>query len=156
GGLYTGMGSPFLFSIYVGVAVIALAIGGAFARRRGTRLGAAIFVVSSLPAVGGPTPLLRWVVNAGLATSVRPPEKFIMMAVFALIVFGAQMLERIFAGDEDVRAGALGFAFAATAVAAIIALFGLTPLYGHAFIKIWGMPNGLSADRAIAMSWHDW
>ena len=156
GGLYTGMGSPFLFSIYVGLAVIALAVGGAFVRPRGGRLVLIIFVVSSLFALGGHTPLLRWLFDAGIATSIRYPEKFILMAVFAAIVFATQMLERIFAGDEDVRAGALGFTFAATAVAALIALAGLTPLYGRAFIKIWGMPNGLSADHAIALSWHDW
>jgi hypothetical protein len=156
GGLYTGMGSPFLFSIYVGLAVMALAVGGAFVRPRGGRLVLIIFVVSSLLALGGHTPLLRWLFDAGIATSIRYPEKFILMAVFAAIVFATQMLERIFAGDEDVRAGALGFTFAATAVAALIALAGLTPLYGRAFIKIWGMPNGLSADHAIALSWHDW
>src|SRR5213075_2805070 len=113
GGLYTGMGSPFLFSVYVGLAVIALAVGGLFTRPRGARFLLIVFALSSLLALGGHTPLLKWLFDAGIATSIRYPEKFIMMGIFALIVFGAQMLERIFAGDEDVRAGALGFALAA-------------------------------------------
>jgi hypothetical protein len=156
GGLYTGMGSPFLFNVYVGLGVVALVIGGAFARRRGIGLVAVVFVVSSLLALGGHTPLLRWLFNAGIATSIRYPEKFIMMGIFALIVFGAQMMERIFAGDEDVRAGALGFVFAATVVAAIVAISGATPLYGRAFTKIWGITNGPATPRTIALSWHDW
>lgn len=156
GGLYTGMGSPFLFSVYVGLAVIALVIAGAFVRPRGGRLVLLIFVISSLLALGGHTPLLRWLYNAGIATSIRYPEKFILMAVFAMIVFASQMLERLFAGDEDVRAGALGFAVAATAVAALIAMAGLTPLYGRAFMKIWGLTANSVGKRMVSISWHDW
>ena len=80
GGLYPGMGSPFLFSIYAGIAVTALAIGGAFARPRGGRFVLLIVLFSSLLALGGHTPLLRWLYDAGIATSIRYPEKFILMA----------------------------------------------------------------------------
>lgn len=156
GGLYSGMGSPFLFSVYVGLAVIALSVAGAFVRPRGGRLVLLILIVSSLFALGGHTPLLRWLYNAGMATSIRYPEKFILMAIFAMIVFASQMLERMFAGDEDVRAGALGFTAAATGVAALIALAGLMPLYGHAFMKIWGLTAGANANRMVSLSWHDW
>ena len=156
GGLYTGMGSPFLFSVYVGLAVVALCIGGAMVRPRGGRLVLVIFVVSSLLALGGHTPLLRWLFNAGIATSIRYPEKFILMALFAMIVFASQMLERIFAGDDDVRGGALGFTVAATGVALAVALAGLTPLYGRVFMKIWGLTAGANAARMVSLSWHDW
>jgi hypothetical protein len=156
GGLYSGMGSPFLFSVYVGAAVIALAVGGAFVRPRGGRLVLIIFIVSSLLALGGHTPLLHWLYKAGIAKSIRYPEKFILMAIFAVIIFAAQMLERMFAGDEDVRAGTLGFTVAAASVAALIALTGLTPLYGHAFMKIWGLTAGANANRMVSLSWHDW
>ena len=37
GGLYPGMGSPFIFSIYMGLLMIGLCVGGAFARPRGGR-----------------------------------------------------------------------------------------------------------------------
>lgn len=156
GGLYSGMGSPFLFSVYVGAAVIALAVGGAFVRPRGGRLVLIIFIVSSLLALGGHTPLLHWLYKAGIAKSIRYPEKFILMAIFAVIIFAAQMLERMFAGDEDVRAGALGFTVAAASIAALIALTGLMPLYGHAFMKIWGLTAGANANRMVSISWHDW
>lgn len=168
GGLYPGMGSPFLFSIYVGIAVIALAIGGAFARPRGGRLVLIIFFLSSLLAVGGHTPLLRWLYDAGIATSVRYPEKFILMAVFTLIVFASQMLDRMLAGDEDVRNGALGFAAASALVAAVIAISGFTPLYSRIFNllsktsgivsirKAWGLSAGAAGTPIILLSRTDW
>lgn len=156
GGLYSGMGSPFLFNVYVGLAVVALAVAGAFIRPRGGRLVLVIFFVSSLLALGGHTPFLKWMYKAGVATSIRYPEKFILMAIFALIVFASQMLERMFEGDENVRAGALGFTVAATAVAAVLALAGLTPLYGTVFMKIWGLTAGANATKMVALSWQDW
>ena len=156
GGLYTGMGSPFLFSVYVGLAVIALVVGGAFLRPRGGRLVLIIFVVSSLFALGGHTPLLRWMYDAGIAKSIRYPEKFILMAIFAMILFASQMLERIFAGDDDVRAAVLGFTAAATCVAALLAIAGATPFYARGFMKIWGLTAGPVATRMVAISWHDW
>ncbi|MDP9362112.1 MAG: hypothetical protein M3P29_11735 [Acidobacteriota bacterium] len=168
GGLYPGMGSPFLFSIYVGIAIIALAIGGAFARPRGGRLVLIIFFFSSLLAVGGHTPLLRWLYDAGIATSIRYPEKFILMAVFTLIVFASQMLDRMLAGDEDIRSGALGFAAASTLVAAVIAISGFTSLYPRVFNllsktsdiasirKAWGLTAGAAGTPIILLSRTDW
>jgi hypothetical protein len=168
GGLYPGMGSPFLFSIYAGIAVTALAIGGAFARPRGGRFVLIVFFFSSLMAIGGHTPLLRWLYDAGIATSIRYPEKFILMGVFAMIVFAAQMFDRMLAGDEDVRSGALGFAAATMLVAAVLAISGLTPLYPRLFNllskatdvasirKAWSMTAGSAATAAVVLSRTDW
>ena len=168
GGLYPGMGSPFIFSIYAGIAITALVIGGAFARPRGGRFVLLVVVVSSLMALGGHTPLLRWLYDAGIATSIRYPEKFFLMAVFAMIVFASQMLDRMLAGDEDVRSGALGFAAATMLVAAVIAIIGFTPLYPRIFNlfskatdiasirKAWGSTAGSTATRAVLLSRTDW
>src|SRR3954469_18896539 len=168
GGLYPGMGSPFLFSIYAGIAVMALTIGGAFARPRGGRLVFLLVVFSPIPALGGPPPLLRWLYDAGIATSIRYPEKFILMAVFAMTVFASQMLDRMLAGDEDVRSGALGFAAATMMVAAILAIIGFTPLYPRIFNmlskatdieslrKAWSATAGSAATRAVTQSRTDW
>ena len=59
GGLYPYMGSPFLFSIYPGLAVTALAIGGAVIRPRGSRFVLILTLFSVLMALGSNTPLLR-------------------------------------------------------------------------------------------------
>lgn len=156
GGLYTGMGSPFLFSVYAGLAVVALTIGGAFVRPRGGRLVLFLFFFSSLLALGGHTPLLQWLYKAGIATSVRYPEKYILMGSFALILFASQMLDRLLAGDDDVRGGAIGFALATTVVAAVIAILGFTPWYAKGFMKIWGLGAGPVASRMVSLSRTDW
>jgi hypothetical protein len=168
GGLYAGMGSPFLFSIYSGLAVTALALGGSFARPRGGRFVLIIILLSSLLALGGHTPLLRWLYDAGIATSVRYPEKFFLMAVFAMILFASQMLDRMLAGDEDIRSGALGFAAASALIAALIAISAFTPVYPRLFTllskatdlaslrKAWGATAGTAATHVMLLSRTDW
>ena len=168
GGLYPGMGSPFLFSIYAGIAVIALALGGAFARPRGGRLVLIIVLFSSLMALGGHTPLLHWLYDAGIAISIRYPEKFFLMAVFALILFASQMLDRMLAGDDDVRSGAIGFAAAATLIAVVIAISGFTPVYPRLFNllgkatdiasirKAWSATAGNTMTHVMLLSRTDW
>ena len=156
GGLYTGMGSPFLFSIYVGILVIALTVGGAFVRPRGGRLVLILCAVSALLALGGHTPLMLWLYKANIATSIRYPEKFAMLGIFAIIVFASQMLERLMSGDEEVREGTLGFLAAATAIALALAITGFTPLYGRVFMKLWGLTKTPQATKEINLSHVDW
>ena len=155
GGLYPGMGSPFLFNIYAGLVIFALAIAGFFVRARGARFVLILCSFSLLIALGGHTPVLKWLYDAGIATSIRYPEKFILIAMFALTIFGAQMLDRMLAGDEDVRDAAMGFVLATTVVAVLIALSGFTPYYGKAFAKIWGV-TGAAGKKMIELSHYGW
>jgi hypothetical protein len=156
GGLYPGMGSPFLFSIYVGLLTIALCVGGAFVRPRGGRLVLLIGILSALLALGGHTPVLKLLYKAGIATSIRYPEKFAMMGIFAAIVFAAQMLDRMLAGDDIVRDGAIGFAIATTAVAAVLAILAFTPIYARTFMHIWGMTRNAGSIKMVGLSRNDW
>ena len=155
GGLYPGMGSPFLFSIYSGLVIFSLAIAGFFVRARGARFVLILTAFSVLIALGGNTPVLKWLYDAGVATSIRYPEKFVLIAIFALIVFGAQMLDRMLRGDEEVRDATMGFVLATTVVAAAIVIAGFTPYYGQAFRKVWGLSGG-AAQRMVDMSHHGW
>ncbi|MCU1348432.1 MAG: hypothetical protein JWO56_1462 [Acidobacteria bacterium] len=156
GGLYPGMGSPFIFSIYVGLLTIALAIGGAFIRPRGGRFVLLLVAVSSLLALGGQTPLYRFLYKAGIATSIRYPEKFILIGVFALILFSAQMLDRLLDGDDALRDGALGFLFASVAVAAVLGALGFTGIYVRTFMKVWGYTMNGNTARMIELTRNDW
>ena len=156
GGLYPGMGSPFLFSIYIGLLAVALTVGGAFARPRGGRLVAFLCLISGVLALGGHTPVFRLLHKAGIATTIRYPEKFAMIGVFAIIIFAAQMLDRMLAGNATIRDGAIGFTVATTVVAASLAIIGFTPLYGRTFMKIWGMTAGAGATRMVGLSREDW
>lgn len=155
GGLYPGMGSPFLFNIYIGLLVFSLAMAGFFVRPRGGRFVLILCVFSLLMALGGHTPFLKLLYEAGVATSIRYPEKFALIAIFAVMVFGSQMLDRMLRGDEEVRDAAMGFVLATTVVAAAIAIAGFTPYYGEAFSKIWGI-SGASGKTMIRMSHHGW
>ena len=156
GGLYPGMGSPFLFSIYVGVLTIAFCVAGAFVRPRGGWLVLIIGFISAILALGDHTPVLKAMYRAGIATSIRYPEKFAMMGVFAAIVFASQMLDRILAGDDVIREAALGFTAATTAVAAALAIAGFTPLYARTFMHIWGMTKGAGSTVMVNLSRTDW
>jgi len=155
GGLYPGMGSAFLFNIYCGILVVALAIGGAFTRPRGGRFVLGICIVSVLLALGGNTPLLKWLYDAGIAKSIRYPEKFVMMGMFAIIIFAAQMLDRLLAGDDELREGAIGFTLAAFSVALVVAIVGFTPMFGRVMTRVW-MLSGSNAKFIITTSAHDW
>jgi hypothetical protein len=156
GGLYTGMGSPFLFSVYCGLAVTALAIAGAFTRPRGGRFLLLVILVSVLFALGGHTPLLKWLYQAHIATAIRYPEKFFLMAAFAMILFACQTLQRAIDGDSGIRDTAAGFALATTLVAGCIAAVSFTSMYQKVFMKVWGMGAGGAANYMTEISRIDW
>lgn len=156
GGLYPGMGSPFLFSIYAGLLIISLAMAGAFVRPRGGRFVLLLVILSTLLALGGNTPLMKLLYHAGIATSIRYPEKFILIAIFAVIIFAARMLQRLLDGDEAVRDAALGFILATTVVAAFFAILSYTDIYGRSFTKLWGLTKGAFATKMIVLSRTGW
>lgn len=156
GGLYPGMGSPFLFSIYNGLLLTALAIAGFFVRARGARFVLILVAFSLAIALGAHTPLLRLLYDAGIATSIRYPEKFALIGIFAIVIFAAQMLDRMLAGDEKVREAAMGFVLATALVALVIGILAFTPLYATHFRRIWGLGQGGGAERMVALSRADW
>ena len=156
GGVYPGMGSPFLFSIYAGLAVVTLTVAGIFARPRQGRFVLLLVFFSALIALGSHTPLLKYLYDAGIATSIRYPEKFILIAIFAITVFAAKVLDDILAGDEKARDTAAGFALATAVVAAVLAIGAFTPIYGEGFRKVWGLTAGPNADRMLSLSRADW
>ncbi len=155
GGLYPGMGSPFIFSVYSGLLITALTVAAFFVRPRGGRFVLIVSAFSLLIALGGHTPFLKLLYDAGIATSIRYPEKFVMIAVFAVILLASQMLDRMLDNDDAIRQAALGFVAATTLVAALIALAGLTSYYGETFSWIWGLKQTTSA-KIIAISYRGW
>jgi hypothetical protein len=155
GGLYTGMGSPFVFNIYSGLLVAALSMAAFFVKPRGGRFVLILSLFSLLVALGGHTPLLKFLYDAGIATSIRYPEKFILIAVFALIILSTKLLDRLLNGDEAVREAALGFVAATFIVAALLAIAGFTPWYGKGFQELWGL-KGASGKKMVEVSHMGW
>ncbi|HEX8254842.1 MAG TPA: hypothetical protein VF846_16980, partial [Thermoanaerobaculia bacterium] len=155
GGLYPGMSSPFIFNVYSGLLVTALAIAALFVRPRGGRLVLILAGFSFLLALGGNTPLLDLLYKAGIAEAIRYPEKFVLIAGFAVILLTSKMLDRMLDGDEAIRQSAMGFVAAVTLVAGVISILTLTPYYARAFTYVWGLSGG-STQRMIDLSQQGW
>ncbi|MBV9496415.1 MAG: hypothetical protein JOZ54_19365 [Acidobacteria bacterium] len=155
-GLYTGMGSPFVFSIYFGLLLVAVAVGGAFVRPRGGRFVLLLIFFSLILALGGHTPVLKFLYDHHIAVSIRYPEKFILIAAFAVVVFAAQMLDRMLRGDDGIREGAIGFLLAAFFVAVTFAILSRFPIYATGMMKIWGWTPGAALDFMMKVTRTDW
>ena len=155
GGLYPGMSSPFIFNVYCGLLVTSLAVAALFVRPRGGRLVLILALFSFLLALGGNTPLLKFLYDAGVAEAIRYPEKFVLIAMFAMILLAAKLLDRLLGGDDALREAAMGFVAAVTVVAGVISLSTLTPYYGRTFAYVWGLSGG-STQRMIDLSQTGW
>ena len=148
--LYGERGLPFVRSIYPGILIAALAVAGIAAATRGRRVAMILLALSLLLALGAHTPLWRLLYDAGLARSIRYPEKFILMGLFALVVFGAMTLDRILAGDEKTIRAARRTAAALAILLGAIALFALTALYAPLFIRLWDPSSRMFAEMLPA------
>lgn len=139
GPLYPGRGVPFLHSIYSGLAVTVLALAGLIANVRGRKLVLVLIGVSVLLALGAHTPLWRLLYDAGLARSLRYPEKFLLIGLFAAVVYATVVLEEAL-NDERVRRTALIVAAGITTLTAIAAAIAFTPAHARIFIALWEPP----------------
>jgi len=128
-------GTPYLMSIYCGVAVAILALAAMIKRQRGTIFVIIICAISYILAIGSHTPLFAWLYAIGLR-SVRYPEKFIGAALVTLIVFAAVALDRI----AELRRVAVAIAVV-IAVALCIAAAFMTPEFFESTLRA---PGGLS------------
>jgi hypothetical protein len=140
---------PFYFSIYSGLLLTVMAAAGVLARRRGAVLVLTIAAISVIAASGVHTPLLRFLYDAGVAATLRYPEKFVLMLVFAIIVFGAQSFDRLLGGDEKVRRAARAITIATTVVAAALAIFSFTSWYEPTFRRVWSISPSIDPSRVL-------
>jgi hypothetical protein len=154
--LYPGTGSPFIFSIYAGLLSAALLAGALAVRPRGSRYVLLLCLFSAVLALGGNTPLFRFLYDAGLATSVRYPEKWAFIGLFALMVLSAKMFDRLMEGDRKLIDAALGFTAAIGVTALAMALFTWAGLYETLFVKLWGIRNPRTAEWMVQLMRRDW
>lgn len=125
----------FLLSIYCGVAVAVLALAGVVARVRGWGAFVIAFAVALIIALGNHTPLLRVAYDLGLVRWLRYPEKFMLMAIVAAIVFAAATLDALLAGNILARRAAMVLSVLATPVALVRALVLLVLLASATHVK---------------------
>lgn len=156
GGLYPGMGSPFIYSIYLGFFAVALMAGAFLTPRRAAWPVALVLVISTLLALGGNTPLYRFLYDAGIGTSMRYPEKFATMGLFALIVFAAIAFDRLLRGDEELRASMVGFVAGTTLLALIVACLSHTSIFERYFRVAWSVTSVPNLKFMVGLSQIDW
>jgi hypothetical protein len=98
--MYAFRSDAFLPELYLGLFIAVVAVAGVLAGARGAGALIAAVVVSFILAAGEHTPLLRVLYNLHLFRSIRYPEKFIVTAAFAMIVWAALLFDRMLAGDR--------------------------------------------------------
>jgi hypothetical protein len=130
--LYSPYGPPFLYKIYPGLIVTIFAAAAIFTRRRGSFFVVLLCFFSFLIALGDHTPLLRFLYDAGI-TSVRYPEKFALIGIFALTILGSQALQRVLDGDASLRRLVLMLLALTGVAAAAAAAAGFTPFYADLY-----------------------
>lgn len=120
--MYPFRSEAFIPEMYIGLFVALLAIAGLLAGSRGAGAVAAVVAASVIVAAGEHTPLLKVLYELHLFRSIRYPEKFILTASFALIVWAALSLDRMLAGDRRLIRAATTVAAIWLALVAIVAL----------------------------------
>lgn len=85
---------PFLFSIYCGFPVLALAVAGFVRGGRVARWVAASCGMAFVLALGSATPVFRLLYDLGPGQSFRYPEKFLIAILVLLVLFALAQLER--------------------------------------------------------------
>jgi hypothetical protein len=156
GGLYGNSVRPFFLGIYSGLLVAVLLLAGILARVRGTALILAIGATAFLLAAGRNTPLLGILYRSGIAGWLRYPEKFVLMGVFASVVFAAYVLERLLQGDARVRRAALGVTASVTLLAMAMWIVASTSGYEPLFRRIWSLDASSALDAMLALSRRGW
>jgi hypothetical protein len=154
--LYEQRRSPFILRIYSGALLIPLLIAGLCSRRPG-RLPLALIVIPFLAvALGANTPLLPTIYNLGLPIPFRFPEKFMLMVVFAIVVFSSFTLDRILRGDRELLRRALIAAASLTGTFALMMIFSRTSVYESFFLDLWATEPSRFADRMVLLSRRGW
>jgi len=155
-GLYPRTSSPFIFSIYLGLVAAAMIVGAVAGRVRGLAFAALLVAVTLPIALGGNTPLFDGLDALGLTQSIRYPEKFAYVGLFALNVLAAVAFDRYLRRDAKVRRAAVVFAAASAIAAAIFFVATFTPLYDMFAKAVWGMTDKARIATAISVAREGW
>lgn len=156
GGIYPGVGSPFLFSMYSGLLAALMLVLAVFIRPRGSRLVLLIAMGSVLLAAGRNSPLYRWLYDAGIAQSIRYPEKFALMALVACTILSAVLFDSLARGDPRALRVALIAVLSLSVVSLAMAIFAQTDFYALAFADLWGLRKSPNLSLLVKMSRQDW
>lgn len=96
------LGEPFVSSFYPGFAMGIFFVAGFVAWRRGAGLVLALCASLYILAIGSHTPLLRFLYDIGIFSTMRFPEKFAMGASLVVVIWAALTADLLFRGDRRV------------------------------------------------------
>jgi hypothetical protein len=98
--MYPFRSDAYVAEMYLGLFLALIAVAGILAGARGAAAVIIAVVLSIIAAAGDHTPLLKILYDVHLFRSLRYPEKFILTAAFALIVWATLLFDRMLAGDK--------------------------------------------------------
>ncbi|HEX2835439.1 MAG TPA: hypothetical protein VHW00_20675 [Thermoanaerobaculia bacterium] len=156
GGVYRGSFKPFFYSIYSGLLIVIGVIAGLATRKRGSALYLTIAAISLIASIGAHTPLLRIAYDAGIASAIRYTEKFLIIGIFASIVFAGRALDDVLRGDARARRAALLAAIGVVAISSTLALTGSTSLWEPLFRRVWLVPDGFDIRAMLPVAQKTW
>ena len=151
GALYPGKGAPYVVSIYGGLLVLLLA-ATALRHRIREELPWLLLALGALTvAAGAHAPLLGWLrALAPPLESLRYPERFVLVALLALVPPAARGFDLVEAGEEarqTFRRLLVGAAALSAAVAAILAIVPLV-VGGDCWARFGLVPERIAAEVA--------
>jgi hypothetical protein len=146
---------PFFLSIYFGVIAVALALAGLARRLPYSLWIIALLLLSIILAIGKATPLLRLLYEAGIFSSFRFPEKFLILGIFPLTAFAAFAFD---AARKDGAVARVAMMIAAVVTVAGVVLLSITrsDVYPEAFADFWRIgihPLANAMADASAATW---
>lgn len=156
GRFYPRQASPFLFSIAPGMIIALMAMVGVVLRFPGWLRYLGTSALFYLLTLGSFTPLYWWAWQAEIGRGFRYPEKFSIGLVFATIVFGAMLLDRLSGNDEKVRKVATALALAIAAGVTVLAALSLHPGYTSMFGDLFGVSESRYLTRMVEGSREVW
>lgn len=156
GRFYSRQASPFLFSIAPGVIITLMAMVGVILRFPGWLRYLGTGALFYLLAIGSYTPVYLWAWQAGIARGFRYPEKFSLGIVFATIIFGAIILDRLARDDAGVRKAGRALSIGIAGLVAVIAAFSLHPMYPQVFGDIFGVAESKYLTQMVEGSRDVW
>lgn len=146
--LYPDSSGPFLYSVYLSLVIVGLALAGAFNRVAGRGFAALVAFSAFVLAAGSHTPVLAVLYRMELLPSIRYPEKFMLSASFAIMAYGVIVLDRVIQGDSMLARRTAWICGGAGAIALIVFVCCLHPGYPAWFPEIWGAKATASASVA--------
>lgn len=154
--LYPDRALPYLYSVYIGFGVTVLALAGLLARVRGTALAFILMALSYVLAIGNNGPFFESLYSLGLFRTVRYPERFAILGLFALAVFGATVLDRLLRRDRKVLRIALAVSWTVSAVGILIWAITLSAAHDRWFASQWSLLPGPLLEAFLSVNQREW